>query len=248
MLNSDRPYVDLISVQPRNIPPGIQSCEGQRLRQKNGTFVREGNIYLDGSAEKYRIAAPVQYGRDSVGQAWITSLNATQGPVSLHPLIAQCNAKAAFRFSSGLGAVFATENSMVTIIDPPGALKGLLENPACGTWALAQIGDFLFAIPATVRHQHVGYIDLAILTATNGIFRKEPCAFERFFNIGNGRNQVTLLENQEELYKEVARLHQMGWFLVAFHKRAQEAYIEDSQASRHPLGYRPILRTNSKIF
>jgi hypothetical protein len=66
-----------------------------------------------------------------------------------------------------------------------------------------------------------------------------------------------LLENQEELYKEVARLHQMGWFLVAFHKRAQEAYIEgmpiptshlDSQASRHPLGYRPILRTNSKIF
>jgi hypothetical protein len=43
-------------------------------------------------------------------------------------LIAQCNAKAAFRFFSGLGAVFATENSMVTIIDPPGALKGLLED------------------------------------------------------------------------------------------------------------------------
>ncbi|KAJ7437174.1 hypothetical protein FB451DRAFT_1193398 [Mycena latifolia] len=47
-----------------------------------------------------------------------------------------------------------------------------------------------------------------------------------FFNIGNGRNQVTLLENQEELYKETTHLHQMGWFLAAFHKRAQEAHID----------------------
>jgi hypothetical protein len=46
--------------------------------RKNGTFVREGNIYLDRKVEKYGIAAPVEYGRDSEGQAWITSLNATQ--------------------------------------------------------------------------------------------------------------------------------------------------------------------------
>ncbi|KAJ7687471.1 hypothetical protein B0H14DRAFT_2653799 [Mycena olivaceomarginata] len=95
-----------------------------------------------------------------------------------------------------------------------------------------------------VGHQHVSYIDLAVLTATNGIFRKEPCAFERFFNIGNGRNQVTLLENQE-LYKEVARLHQMGWFLVAFHKRAQEKHksialadIQKIQVTRARVGNR----------
>ncbi|KAF8175056.1 hypothetical protein K438DRAFT_1771321 [Mycena galopus ATCC 62051] len=47
-----------------------------------------------------------------------------------------------------------------------------------------------------------------------------------FFNVGNGRNRITLLENQEELYKEVARLHQMGWFLATFDKRAQEAHID----------------------
>jgi hypothetical protein len=48
----------------------------------------------------------------------------------------------------------------------------------------------------------------------------------RFYNIGNGRNQVTLLENREELYKEASRLHQIGWFLATFHERAQEAHID----------------------
>ncbi|KAF8184633.1 hypothetical protein K438DRAFT_1766320 [Mycena galopus ATCC 62051] len=59
-----------------------------------------------------------------------------------------------------------------------------------------------------------------------GIFRQEPWAFKKFFNIGNGRNQVTLLENREELHKEAARLHQIGWFLSAFHERAQEAHLD----------------------
>ncbi|KAJ6483426.1 kinase-like domain-containing protein, partial [Mycena sanguinolenta] len=44
---------------------------------------------------------------------------------------------------------------------------------------------------------------------------------KRFFNIGNGRNQVTLSQNREELYKEAARLHQMSWSLAAFQERAQ---------------------------
>ncbi|KAJ7339243.1 hypothetical protein DFH08DRAFT_812634 [Mycena albidolilacea] len=43
--------------------------------------------------------------------------------------------------------------------------------------------------------------------------------------IGNERNQVTLLENREELYKEAARLHQTGWFLTAFLEHAQGAHI-----------------------
>ncbi|KAJ7901201.1 hypothetical protein B0H14DRAFT_2670979 [Mycena olivaceomarginata] len=149
MLNSERAYVDLIFHATKKYPawdPEIAVKAGDYGRmtrgrwglvfwRKNGTFVREGNIYLDGKAEKYAIAAPVEYGRNSEGQAWITSLNATQVDASfsaggLHPLIAKCNAKAAFKFSSGRGAVLAMENPMITIIDPPGGLKALLEDPS----------------------------------------------------------------------------------------------------------------------
>ncbi|KAJ7901180.1 hypothetical protein B0H14DRAFT_3123700 [Mycena olivaceomarginata] len=149
MLNSERAYVDLIFRATKKYPawdPEIAVKAGDYGKitrgrwglafwRKNGTFVREGNIYLDGKAEKYRIAAPVEYGRDSEGQAWITSLNATQVDTSfsaggLHPLVAECNTKAAFKFSSGRGAVLAMENPMITIIDPPGGLKALLEDPS----------------------------------------------------------------------------------------------------------------------
>ncbi|KAJ7901193.1 hypothetical protein B0H14DRAFT_3739054 [Mycena olivaceomarginata] len=149
MLNSERAYVDLIFRATKKYPawdPEIvvkagdygkitRGRWGLAFWRKNGTFVREGNIYLDGKAEKYGIGAPVEYGRGSEGQAWITSLNATQVDTSfsaggLHPLIAQCNAKAAYNFSSGHGAVLAMENPMITIIDPPGGLKALLEDPS----------------------------------------------------------------------------------------------------------------------
>ncbi|KAJ7867106.1 kinase-like domain-containing protein, partial [Mycena leptocephala] len=62
---------------------------------------------------------------------------------------------------------------------------------------------------------------------------------KRFFNIGNGRNQVTPLENREELYKEVTRLHQMGWFLAAFHERAQEAHIDIDEGTPISTGEAP---------
>ncbi|KAJ7901128.1 hypothetical protein B0H14DRAFT_3738919 [Mycena olivaceomarginata] len=149
MLNSERAYVDLIFRATKKYPawdPEIAVKAGDYGRitrgrwglafwRKNGTFVREGNIYLDGKAEKYRIAAPVEYGRDSEGQVWITSLNATQVDTSfsaggLHPLVAQCNTKAVFKFSSGHGAVLAMENPMITIIDPPRGLRALLEDPS----------------------------------------------------------------------------------------------------------------------
>ncbi|KAJ7320726.1 hypothetical protein DFH08DRAFT_713523 [Mycena albidolilacea] len=149
MLNSERAYVDLIFRVTKKYAawdPEIAVKAGDYGRitrgpwslafwRKNGTFVHEGNIYLDGKAEKYGIAAPVEYGRHSEGQTWITSLNATRVDTSfsaggLHPLVAQCNAKAAFKFSSGCGAVLAMENPIMTIIDPPGALKGLLEDPS----------------------------------------------------------------------------------------------------------------------
>jgi hypothetical protein len=38
--------------------------------------------------------------------------------------------KGAFKFSSGRGAILAMENTMITIIDPPGALKRLLDDPS----------------------------------------------------------------------------------------------------------------------
>ncbi|KAF8130407.1 hypothetical protein K438DRAFT_1643937 [Mycena galopus ATCC 62051] len=99
--------------------------------RKNGTFVREGNIYADGKAEKFGVPAAVDYGRDSEGETWVTSSNATQIDASLSAGgLAQCKVKAAFKFSSGRGAVLAMESPMITTIDPPGALKPLLEDPS----------------------------------------------------------------------------------------------------------------------
>ncbi|KAJ7198177.1 hypothetical protein GGX14DRAFT_573737 [Mycena pura] len=45
------------------------------------------------------------------------------------------------------------------------------------------------------------------------VYQNEPRALKRFFNVGNGRNCVTPLENQCELHKEAGRLLQIGWFL-----------------------------------
>jgi hypothetical protein len=74
----DLTYPSKIAVKAGDYGRITRGRWGLAFWRKNGTFVREGNIYLDGKAEKYGIAAPVEYGRDSEGQAWITSLNATQ--------------------------------------------------------------------------------------------------------------------------------------------------------------------------
>ncbi|KAF8188775.1 hypothetical protein K438DRAFT_1971949 [Mycena galopus ATCC 62051] len=44
------------------------------------------------------------------------------------PAIAQCKIKGAFKFSSGRGAILVMENTKLTCIDPPGALRGLLKD------------------------------------------------------------------------------------------------------------------------
>ncbi|KAJ7910546.1 hypothetical protein B0H13DRAFT_2486442 [Mycena leptocephala] len=149
MANSERTYVDLIfratnkyaSWDPEIIvrvgdwgritkgPPGLL------FWRKNGTFVREGNIYVDGKADKYGIAPPVECGRESEGETWVTSVNAqhvdaSASAVGTHPALAKCTIKGAFRFSSGRGAILAMENAMITIIDPPGTLKCLLDDPS----------------------------------------------------------------------------------------------------------------------
>ncbi|KAF7334476.1 hypothetical protein MVEN_02277100 [Mycena venus] len=148
MPNSERTYVDLIFRATKKYAswdPEIavrvgdwgritQGRRGLAFWRKNGTFVREGNIYFDGKAEKYDIPAPVEYGRNSEGQTWVTSENAEQIDLSalaggIHPALAQCNANAAFKFSSGRGAVLVMENEMIAIIEPPGALQRLLQEP-----------------------------------------------------------------------------------------------------------------------
>ncbi|KAF8130954.1 hypothetical protein K438DRAFT_1999091 [Mycena galopus ATCC 62051] len=149
MLDPERTYVDLIfratkkygawdpeiTVKVGDYGKISRGPRGLVFWRKNGTFVREGNIYTDGKAERFEIATPVEYGREAEGQTWITSLNATQVDASLSAggipaLFAQCNAATAFKFSSGRGAVLAMENAMITIIDPPGALRRLLEDPS----------------------------------------------------------------------------------------------------------------------
>ncbi|KAJ6589268.1 hypothetical protein B0H19DRAFT_1248826 [Mycena capillaripes] len=147
MQNSERAYADLIFRATKKYgswDPEIvmrvgdwgritRGHRGLLFWRKNGTFVREGNIYEDGRAAKYGIPDPVEYGRDSEGQTWITSQNATQVDTSLsaggtHSALAQCTMKGAFKFSSSRGAILAMKNAMITIIDPPGALKRLLED------------------------------------------------------------------------------------------------------------------------
>jgi hypothetical protein len=46
-------------------------------RRRRGTFLKEGNIYRDGIAQRYDIPPPTERGADSShGVTWITSQNA----------------------------------------------------------------------------------------------------------------------------------------------------------------------------
>jgi hypothetical protein len=52
---------------------------GLAFWRKNGTFLKEGNIYLDGKAKKYQIPDPAEYGGNATeGETWIISQNAEQ--------------------------------------------------------------------------------------------------------------------------------------------------------------------------
>jgi hypothetical protein len=48
-------------------------------RKKRGIFLKDGNIYADGLAEKYDIPTPEEHGVDATeGLSWITSKNAKE--------------------------------------------------------------------------------------------------------------------------------------------------------------------------
>ena len=52
-------------------------------RKKGARFVKEGNIYTDEKAAEYGIPDPVEGGRHSEGEEWVTSENATRVDASL---------------------------------------------------------------------------------------------------------------------------------------------------------------------
>ncbi|KAJ6544662.1 hypothetical protein DFH09DRAFT_1282326 [Mycena vulgaris] len=102
--------------------------------RKHGVFVKQGNIYVDGKAEKYGIPSPIEYGDNSGdGGTWIVSQNAVQidsaAAAGIDPAIAQCRLSGAFQFSAGRGAILVMDNDATTVIDFAGALRPLLEDP-----------------------------------------------------------------------------------------------------------------------
>ncbi|KAJ6526229.1 hypothetical protein DFH09DRAFT_936292 [Mycena vulgaris] len=150
MLSSERTYVDLLFRASRKYAswdPEVvvkvgdwgritQGKRGLVFWRKNGTFLKEGNIFVDGQADKYGIPEPIEYGGDSTeGETWVVSQNAEQVDVgtsvgAINPAITQCKIKGAFKFSSGRGAILVMEKDTISVIDPPGALRRLLEDPS----------------------------------------------------------------------------------------------------------------------
>jgi hypothetical protein len=96
--NSERLFVDLIFRSSHKYPnwdpevivePGDYGRitqgpkEGFRFafwrKKAQGTFLKEGNIYENGLAEKFGIPKPKEHGREATeGATWITSRNAEE--------------------------------------------------------------------------------------------------------------------------------------------------------------------------
>lgn len=71
-----------IVVKPGDWGRITQGRRGLAFWRKNGIFLKEGNIFLDGKAEKYGIPEPVECGGESEGETWVVSQNAKQVEVS----------------------------------------------------------------------------------------------------------------------------------------------------------------------
>jgi hypothetical protein len=98
MLDAERQFVDLIfrtSKKYASWDPEVPVAVGDygRItqgktglafwRKKQGIFLKDGNIYEDGLAEKYEIPMPEEHGVDSTeGISWITSKNARKVDIS----------------------------------------------------------------------------------------------------------------------------------------------------------------------
>ncbi|KAJ6545526.1 hypothetical protein B0H19DRAFT_1075819 [Mycena capillaripes] len=97
MLNSERAYIHLLFRASRkyaNWDPEIevkvgdwgritQGKRGFAFWRKNSTFLKEGNIFLDGKAKGHGIPDPIEYGGGSSdAETWVVSKNAEQVDVS----------------------------------------------------------------------------------------------------------------------------------------------------------------------
>jgi len=148
MPNNERTYADLLFKASRKyaswdpeVPVEVgdwgsltRGSTGLAFWKKDrGIFLKEGNIYTDGTAEKYELPKPVERTPDSTeGVTWIVSDNAKEISMDAAvggqtPALAKCNVKAAFDFSSGIGAALVMDNDTISTIDPPGCLRRLLE-------------------------------------------------------------------------------------------------------------------------
>src|ERR1700752_3485235 len=99
MLDSERQYVDLLfraSKKYASWDPEIMVEVGDwgRIttgrtgwafwRRGRGTFLKEGNIYKDGKADKYKVPEPNEYGLNAdEGVTWVVSENAEEGGISV---------------------------------------------------------------------------------------------------------------------------------------------------------------------
>lgn len=148
MIDPERLYVDLIfcaSKKYANWDPEVPVEVGDYgfitagpkycWRRKQGTFLKEGNIYTDGQAEKWKIPDPKEHGTDSSneGQTWISSDNARDlegdaGVGGQTPALLQCKVKCTFKVTSGQGAILVMDNESVSTINPPGVLRRLLKD------------------------------------------------------------------------------------------------------------------------
>ncbi|KAJ7718480.1 hypothetical protein B0H14DRAFT_3630548 [Mycena olivaceomarginata] len=125
-------------LQLYTVPTASPQNVEQRAHIQTSTFSKEGNNFLDGKAKKYDIPDPIEYygGETAEGETWIVSQNAETGRLvcfdrGITPAITQCKVKDAFKFSYGRGAILVMDK--ISLIDPPGVLRSLLEHLSmCG--------------------------------------------------------------------------------------------------------------------
>ncbi|KAJ7641567.1 hypothetical protein FB45DRAFT_1022309 [Roridomyces roridus] len=58
-----------------------------------------------------------------------------------------------------------------------------------------------------------------------GLYKGQLYAFKRFKNVGEGKNNVSLTQNQDQVVLEAKRLLRLGWFNSSFEMCAQECNV-----------------------
>ncbi|KAJ7222773.1 hypothetical protein B0H12DRAFT_1241075 [Mycena haematopus] len=210
MLNSEREYVDLLfraskkyaSWDPESRRLGQNDTgktDSDVLAQKRH-ILEGGQHYLDGKAKEHKIPEPIEYdgGESTEGETWVVSENAEQVDVSssvggITPAIAQCKVKGAFRFSSGRGALLVMENTTLTCIDPPGALRRLLKDTSMrGSVIVSEVHCCSsYARMLTTREGTTVALGLRVEPPVSGVASASANAtWVRNLSSGNFRSQV----------------------------------------------------------